>query len=817
MHVVVGGHSTLSPGDQITATIQHRPNEGESIDLSTKHSFTLNNSALLFSLDVDQMNRGSQGKVKFTLQNTSAITTELITARSNASLPSNEVRLELRDLSNNVLNVKPVKIFSGEGIVTVPNGEAIVRVNPGQLYTSPWIDFEIPSATPVDAKLVLVVDKFHYAVGTDNHISITGHGVSKNISLTDSPYSGQITSISPQISWGNDDIVIRGKAIAKESGEPAPFQPLDLVLRVSGFERKFQVTTSSSGEFEYKYEPTASENGTYQVSVLYPGAFERPAHGTFTINGVAVSPTIVTMHLPRNFETDLNVSVTAATTGTVNNLRLALRAQDQPLGILPRGINVVFPPAISLTPGETRTMSLKVSGDNTADPNGLFKLSALSDSSGATPFSSIAITYAISDAAAHPVFSSNVLRLGVKQNATASASVTLSNQGFAPLLSSTLSLIRFENDNPAPNWVYLVSPPSIPTLEVGGTSQITVAATTDGSTQLGHHTFRVRLLTEGKPAVYLPVDISVSQDGLGSTIVHVADIYTATLDTNGIPIAGLQGAKVTLQHEDLPEVKYEATSDLQGEARFNDILPGPYFLRASASNHNDNSKRIVIQPGFVSTESIFLLNGLVTIEWSVVEITIEDRYEIVLDAIYETNVPAPVLVFEPVQTQLPDLKKGEVFYGELRLTNYGLIKTFGVTSALPSSDEKLKYEFFGTIPAELGAKESVIVPYRITALQDMNPAADAGATGGGSCLYSNTACANGFAICASGDKISTGACTYWTNSRECPGPTNPGGITGGGGGPTGGGSWSPSGDSLPGMPPCLPGYNCGPGAGPPNK
>jgi hypothetical protein len=54
-----------------------------------------------------------------------------------------------------------------------------------------------------------------------------------------------------------------------------------------------------------------------------------------------------------------------------------------------------------------------------------------------------------------------------------------------------------------------------------------------------------------------------------------------------------------------------------------------------------------VKPGITLNEDVFMQYTLVTVEWSVQEIALEDRYEIVLDATYETDVPAPVLVIEP--------------------------------------------------------------------------------------------------------------------------------------------------------------------------
>jgi hypothetical protein len=73
-------------------------------------------------------------------------------------------------------------------------------------------------------------------------------------------------------------------------------------------------------------------------------------------------------------------------------------------------------------------------------------------------------------------------------------------------------------------------------------------------------------------------------------------------------------------------------------------------------------------------EAVFLNYQLVTVEWKVTETTIRDRYEIVLQATYETDVPAAVVVADPGSVTLPDMKAGDVFTGEFTLTNHGLIR-----------------------------------------------------------------------------------------------------------------------------------------------
>ncbi len=69
------------------------------------------------------------------------------------------------------------------------------------------------------------------------------------------------------------------------------------------------------------------------------------------------------------------------------------------------------------------------------------------------------------------------------------------------------------------------------------------------------------------------------------------------------------------------------------------------------------------------------MNQLVTVEWSVTETSIQDKYEIETHAVFETDVPAPVIVFEPAAIVLPEMKPGDVFHGEFTMTYHGLIRS----------------------------------------------------------------------------------------------------------------------------------------------
>ncbi len=164
---------------------------------------------------------------------------------------------------------------------------------------------------------------------------------------------------------------------------------------------------------------------------------------------------------------------------------------------------------------------------------------------------------------------------------------------------------------------------------------------------------------------------------------------------------------------------------------FSDLAAGNYRFRASAANHQDLTGRFTIKPGFTGHRDLFLDYNLISVEWSVTEITIEDKYEITLQAIFETDVPAAVVVMEPASVTLPEMAPGDLFYGELRLTNHGLIRADDLTFTLPGSDAYFRYEFLDVFPKSMESKESLLIPYRITALTPLNPDGSGGNFGSG--------------------------------------------------------------------------------------
>ena len=529
---------------------------------------------------------------------------------------------------------------------------------------------------------------------------------------------------------------------------------------------------------------------------------------------------------------------------------MLVNAADQPAGTLPRGVKVDAPAPLSLTAGERGTLRFAVTGDNTSADTGALVLRLVYDERGDDPLALIRIDYRFytADSNAPDVFASlypspTYVETSAARDSTVTEQIALDNKGLGAAKDVKVGLIR-PDGSPAPAWIALANQPGLGTLEPGQRKTVDVAIAPDAQTPEGIYSFKLRVTGANIPQGEVNLFVSVTQSGTGNLLFKASDFYTATLDKTGKVIAGLTGAGISIQNERVPDQRFTLATDALGEAYFSNVPAGRYRFRATAPNHQEATGSIVVKPGLTVTQDLLLNNSLVSVQWSVRETTIVDRYDITLALTFETNVPAPVVLIEPPVTNLPKLNAGDVYYGELTLTNYGLVRAENLAPQLPQSDAFLRYEFLGTIPASLDAKQRLAIPYRIVALKSLEP--DGAATGGGCFDYLARLFVPYDFECANGTRSVGGTEGRWSyaSGASCPvslvsGFNAGGGSTGGGGGggtgvggsgevgSTGGGTsgtstlgggfvdYVPAYDSLPGAR-CVPGCNgkcCSAGGG----
>lgn len=806
--VIVGGYADLPVAPQAQVGVEIT-GDGELTKIARDQTVSVTDSALVVGMATDTFTRGATGKVTLTIENTSEVDVELLTATANGSNPSSELRFKILDTDGNVLATQPYKQVFGANVVTLTNGLTVARIAAGATYTSDAFELNVPGASPNTIRVKLEVDKLRYHSGQDDEVIITGTGSEKTVSLIDTAYIGEVTNVTPISSFGDQDIVITGRALDRASSAPMPNTRLKLILNQQGFERNFSVLTDVSGNFTYTFKPTITDAGLYKVSAVHPDITDRPEQKAFTINRVTVGPTPYKLDVPRNYAFSIPFVAKAGPGTSATNLRLTLDASAQPNGQLPAGVTAQLPSPVSLVERQSLSIPVVFTADNSAQPSGSLLFNVISDEHPLTPIGQVKVDYTLSEAKPFLTSTPSFVETGMAQGGSQIESVMIQNKGLQDALNLQFTLTKSDG-SPAPAWVSISSTPN-GTLAIGEKRAIDLSFAPPASTQEGVYQFKLNVQGDNVPVQSLNVYASVTQSGQGNVLFKAADIYTATLDKQGKLIAGLANANITIQNEDVPSISLQLVTDSLGEALFQNVPAGRYTYRAKATNHQEVGGRFQIKPGITVNQPLFLDYNLVTVEWSVKEITIQDRYEVTLNATFETDVPAAVLVMQPTSINLPKMNPGDVYYGELTLTNFGLIRADNLTQTLPQNDAYFRYEFLVDVPSSLQAKQRITIPYRVIALQSLdNQASNGNASGGGCYSYTTKMLVGGSYICANGTVSFCSAGAYWisVSNTSCSGGSGSGGTSAGGGGygGYGGGGWGGAGSayqSAPGLPPCT--------------
>ena len=766
--MVVSGHETLPSVLPVTAVLTATSLTDESVSQIKSHELTVGDSKMTLAVETQQLKRGVPGKVRFTLNNPGAVEAEIITATGNGYSPSNEVRINLIDVDGNLLTTAPVQLFSGTGIDSASGGLRLARVPGNGSFTSDWIDVNIPESAPDLVTVELVVDNFHYHTGAAGHVTIAGMTGSVDATLHDMPYSATIDSITPQSSLGDEPIVIAGRAL-DTVGNPVATVPVKLVVVNRGFERPYSVTTDAAGGYSYNFSPMNGESGSYTVSAIHPEVLARPGQGHFSISKITMFP--ATYNLYQAYSLSKEYSEILVTVGGINVSQLRL----EPEQALPNGITLTLPAPVDAIGGSKVSLPFTFAGSTSAQATGSIPLKLVSDTTGATILAKVSLNYNLSQANPILNFSPTLINTGVVHDGSVSNSVTLRNNGYAPMNDVSVKLVTANGTTP-PDWIYMISDGTPAQLDIGASRKVSLTAAPSSAVTEGVYPFKLRVSSSNYAVTDINVYVTVTQSGIGNVLFKASDIYTATLDGNGNPIPGLAGAHIRVQNETVYSVEATLDTDSLGEAMFKDLPAGRYQYRASAPNHTDVTGRFTITPGITEAQEVFLDSNLVTVEWSVTETTIQDTYEIVLTTTFETDVPAAVVVIEPGSVTLPNMAVGEIYYGAIRLTNHGLIRADNLTFNLPGEDAYFRYEFPDGLPTSLQAYESVLVPYRVVAVASLGAT---GAASGGGCSpgYNNRADVGYNFTCANGHTSSGSGSHTWTRPA-----TGCGGGTGGGGG-----------------------------------
>ena len=298
--------------------------------------------------------------------------------------------------------------------------------------------------------------------------------------------------------------------------------------------------------------------------------------------------------------------------------------------------------------------------------------------------------------------------------------VNIKNSGYrdmeAPL---NLSLVPTEGE--LPSWAKIYSMTNQPPLAEGESRDIQMSFAPGADVEEGYYGFDLVCSSEDLASDrHVRIWVTVNNGQTGGLQLHVSDYYTGTPMENGQETLGLkdgQLARVRLVREDGPlSEEHKASTDPAGNLLVEELPVGTWTYRVSASGHDTVTGKITVKPGVTEALELFLPIQLVTVTWNVEEITLEDRYDIVLTSTFVTDVPFPVVKIEPETIRIPrSMKRGEVMRGEITFKNLGAIAAENLQYHVPASDDYYSFEIDWPGPVTLAPQAEFRVEYRITA------------------------------------------------------------------------------------------------------
>lgn len=677
--------TAMNAGDSVPvlATATLKPATGTTITLSQTSQAQVTGASTALEIFHEPLLRGTKAQVRLKVNNLGTARCEFLTSQNGGAAA--KVQIYLKDQDGNVLASGKLDQRTGSQVVN-SSGYATARLEPGQSFLSEPIGFTVPASAPYKVILEAVIADTWYHYNQPDQVQAPGLSQSIETTIADVSYTAA-ASVEKDIYRRGEPVKISGQARATASGQPMPHVPVRLGLSVKGFDRFFTVTTDETGAFAFTFTPSTNEVGSYSVWAVHPDLSARSVQDTFDIIALALNPVLYNLQMARGGSADVPFKLTNPGGAPLNGLSFTVSASS--------GLSaaIVNPGGTTLKADETRHLNLRVNAQSTAPDNG-FATVTITTAEGLTERLDVNVRLyqAIPVIAVSPGYIDTGLMRGTQQVKT----LTLTNKGQAPLNNARI-------EGPSTNWMSLTVDPNLGSLAVGQSTAIGLLFRPPETLAPGTYDDRIVITSDN----HIPYTINLQATVTSSAVGNVQ------FDVLNELMQDVAGANITLQHQSLPELLYSLKTKADGTAVKFDLPEGRYAYHVSASGHKSYSGSFQIVPGLTVTVPVALEVTLIEVEWSVTEITIEDRYEIKITQTFETNVPTAVLVIDPAAVNLPQMAVGEVYNGEFTITNHGLIAADYQGLAFKNRFDGYEMEILGNIPARLGANEKVIVPYRI--------------------------------------------------------------------------------------------------------
>ncbi|WP_309400928.1 RHS repeat-associated core domain-containing protein [Cerasicoccus maritimus] len=770
----VAGLPVFDPGQEsMTVKWSMGPSVGVSVEYHAEITVDLLMGAMPLEVYATNLTRGTTGEIGFKLTNTSSTPIELITANGDPA----EIALSVLDLEGGLIDT--VEYFQTTGSANYQAGDYRIQlIQPGETFVSDAVEVLVPDTVDEALYVQAELSQVHYGLREGHPIDLPlDLLVRKKVSTQALGYSVELLTVDAETVDPNavasilatvpkgTTFVVTGQAFLDDSfgaSAPAGNVPVAIKIQKGGVEQIIATTTDSDGQFSYTFNSNEYAAGTYQIAVSHPDYELFDAAGSFVIQSAYLGYSELEVKAPVDYTKIIKVPVLIAGGAELYNLSLQSSfTSEGGVDVPGDNLTVTITPASIDNVSANTEFTIEITGlatesDRIASDFQLVSTETTDVGSDTIVWDTMDFTYAFS--VNRPVLAAyedgsliSTLQLGVYHGESASVDFTLKNAGFVSANDLTLSILKYDDPGnsedtiEAPNWLRFLASAKIDQLP--GQDEVRVVVSADAreirEAEIGfHNDYFIRVSGSNIDNFDLDLSLFVGDPASAQEVTvdfHIINPYYFPSGSDYTPdsswaqwVDGVGDARITVTADDpntaqadwfivTSQTKVTDSSEVaenHGRAQF-DLTPGRYRVTVSATGHSTYNGLIFVKPGHSHFEQIALNYSPVSVSWSVTPTTIQDRYDVVVETQFETQVPMPVIVMEPAYINIPNTCAGEVYNGELRVTNYGLIRAFDFDLDFFESDAYYRFELLSDVPDTLEAGESVRIPYRITCLQNI--------------------------------------------------------------------------------------------------
>ncbi len=595
---------------------------------------------------------------------------------------------------------------------------------------------------------------------------VYSNNTSNGIEFTILPEYSARAVVDPLVFKPNETIPIHGNAYISQN-VPAVNVDVDVYVLSNGTRREFSAKTNAQGTFSLSFTPATNETGHYTVGACYPKQNLSAEQDAFDILGMRREPAGNIIWEMKQGETLKGViGIKNSSNSKLTNLVVEQVS-------VPKGCQLTFDTIAVLQGDATRQFNFTVKATELSSGQDYEKAAFLVKSAEGATLEIPAYYYCQAlqgQLKADPVSINTTMTKGQ----TRLYEVAVFNNGAGATGQVTIAV-------PDVSWMKLVSPATLSNIAPMDTATVILQLSPGNDIPLNTPiSGAVAVNCVNGSGVQIPYRIEAVSEATGHLKVDVVDEYTYY--TEAAP--HVKNAHVVVRHPFSGQVVAEGFTDSTGIFLANNLPEGAYKMTVEVDKHEGYQNTIIIDPGRVSEQKVYLSFQAISYTWEVVPTEIEDKYEVELVMKFETNVPVPVVVVE-MPKEMPQLVGDETYPFLVTITNKGLITAKDVDITFPSDPE---YEFVTNFTKlDLLAQQAIQIPV-VMKRRDASLRSASATTAAGNCTdYVYTI--YGWE-CGPDKKWQQSQHGITFTGRVCPGTPAVGGTPGGGGyyyGPSRGG------------------------------